>query len=145
MTFGLLAFSAASAFLGATLYMLIVEQSARLALDDRAMVQEWRPSNRRGFVLLSALAVVSAALAYVTWAGRGDVRWLIGGSIVAASLPYVYFVVVPLNNSLASVSPDSAGSVSRELVRDWGLLELGLCGLGLAACACLGWALALPA
>jgi hypothetical protein len=48
---GLFAFAAASAFLGAALYINLVEQPARLALDARSMVREWAPSNRRGFVM----------------------------------------------------------------------------------------------
>lgn len=145
MNSGLFAFATAAAFLGATLYMILVEASARAALDDRAMMQEWRPSSRRGFVLLSALAVLSAILAYVAWAHSADMRWMFGGSIIVSSLPYVYFVVVPLSNSLSSVAPDGAGSVSRELIRDWGLLEIGLCAIALVACSFYAWALTVPA
>ena len=79
MQSGLLAFAAASAFLGAVLYINIVEQPARLGLGPRAMVREWTPSNRRGFIMLAALAIISAILAYVDYWGTGDVRWIIGG------------------------------------------------------------------
>jgi len=57
---GLFAFAAASIFVGAALYINLVEQPARLALDPRSMLREWVPSNRRGFVLLSVLAIISA-------------------------------------------------------------------------------------
>src|ERR1700716_4198039 len=46
---GLLAFAATSAFVGAALYINLVEQPARLPLGPRSMVREWAPSNRRGF------------------------------------------------------------------------------------------------
>ena len=62
---GLYAFAAAAAFLGATTYIGLVEQPARLALGSRAMIKEWTRSNRRGTLMLSVLAVVSAILAYI--------------------------------------------------------------------------------
>jgi hypothetical protein len=58
---GLFAFAAASGFLGAGLYINVVEQPARLKLDARSMVREWVPSNRRGFFLVAMLALVSAS------------------------------------------------------------------------------------
>ena len=58
----LFAFATACAFFGAALYVNVVEQPARLALDARSMVREWTPSNRRGFVMLAVLAIISRAL-----------------------------------------------------------------------------------
>jgi len=63
----LFAFAVASAFLGAALYINLVEQPARLALHVRSMVREWIPSNRRGFIMLATLAIISAVLAYVDY------------------------------------------------------------------------------
>src|SRR5882757_7433470 len=123
MRLGLLTFAAASAFFGAALYINLVEQPARLALDARSMVREWVPSNRRGFILLSSLAIVSAILAYADFARIGDVRWIIGGTVIVASWPYAYFVMVPVNIWLCVVPANVARSAARELMRDWGLLE----------------------
>jgi hypothetical protein len=54
------------------------------------MVQEWARSNRRGFILLSLLAIFSAILAYVDFGRTGDVRWIIGGTVILASWPYCF-------------------------------------------------------
>src|SRR5258708_25220116 len=91
---GLFAFASASAFLGAALYINLVEQPARLALDARSMVREWTPSNRRGFVMLASLAAISATLAYADFAHTGDVRWIIGGAAVLPRRAFVYFFLV---------------------------------------------------
>ena len=94
---GLFAFAEASAFLGAALYVTFVEQAGPIRLDPRSMVREWVPSNRRGFVLLSSLAIASAVSAYPDFARTGDVRWIIGGTVILASWPYAYSVAVPVN------------------------------------------------
>jgi Domain of unknown function (DUF1772) len=142
---GLFAFAAACAFFGAALYINVVEQPARLALDAKSMVREWAPSNRRGFVLLSSLAVVSAILAYVGFSRSGDFRWIIGGTVILASWPYAYFVIVPVNIWLCAIPADAAPSAARDLMRDWGLLEWGQTAIGLGACCLFAWALGSPA
>jgi len=139
---GLFAFASASAFLGAALYINLVEQPAQLALDARSMVREWAPSNRRGFVMLASLAAISATLAYADSAHTGDVRWIIGGTVILASWPYAYFVMVPLNIWLCTIPPNAARSAARELMRDWGLLEWGQTAIGLGALCIFAWTLA---
>ncbi|MCW2317924.1 protein of unknown function [Rhodoblastus acidophilus] len=140
MLAGLIAFAFAAAFTGAALYIALVEQPARLALDDSSMMREWAPSDRRGFALLGALAVAGALAALAAYGHASDIRWLLGALIVATSWPYFYFVVVPINNRLLAESEPEADS--RELVRNWGWLEWGLVAIGLAASGVFGWILA---
>jgi hypothetical protein len=131
---GLYAFAAAASFLGATTYIGLVEQPAR----------EWKWSNRRGTLVLSVLAVVSAILAYIQFKTSGDVRWLVGGTIILASWPYAYFVMMPVNVWLFVIPPGTAVSPPRKLMRDWGLLEWGHLLIGFAAAWVFAWALELP-
>jgi hypothetical protein len=93
MRTGLCAFAAAAGFLGATIYIGLVEQPARLKLSGRAMIEEWKLSNRRGTVVLSVLAVASAILAYIEFRANGDVRWLIGGTTILASWPWGHALI----------------------------------------------------
>jgi hypothetical protein len=141
---GLLAFGFGSAFLGAALYINIVEQPARLRLGPGAMVREWASSDRRGFFLLVALAIVSAILAWLQYAQNGDVRWIIGGAVILSSWPYAYFVIVPVNIWLRALPATRARSEVRELMRHWGLLEWGQTAIALAACCFFVWAQILP-
>jgi hypothetical protein len=141
---GLYAFAAAAAFLGATTYIGLVEQPARLRLRGAAMIEEWKLSNRRGTLVLSIFAVVSAILAYIQFRSNGDVRWLIGGTIVLASWPYAYFVMMPVNIWLFVIPPGRTVSAARQLMRDWGLLEWGHVLIGFAAACVFVWALELP-
>ena len=117
---GLYAFAVAASFLGAAVYIGVVEQPARLALSGRAMIQEWKLSNRRGTLTLSVFAVISVILAYVQFRTDGDVRWIIGGITILASWPYAYFVMMPVNVWLYAISPGRAVSPVRKLMRDWG-------------------------
>ncbi len=141
MLSGLLALVFASAFAGAALYVNLVEQPARLALDNSSMVREWAPSDRRGFALLGGLALLAALAGLVAFGQGGDIRWLIGALVVLASWPYTYFVIVPLNNRLLAAPPAQPEADAREMVTDWGRLEWGLAALGVIAASVFAWAL----
>jgi hypothetical protein len=141
---GLYAFAAAAGFLGAAVYIGLVEQPARLALGARAMMREWMPSNWRGTLILSVLAAVSAILAYIQFRTNDDIRWIIGGAVILASWPYTYFLMTPVNIWLSAIAPGRAISPARRLMRDWGLLEWGHALIGLVAVGVFAWALDRP-
>jgi len=140
MTAGTLALAFAAALAGAGLYVNGVEQPARLALDDSAMLSEWGPSDRRGVALMAALALVSAIAGLSAYFESHDVRFLLGAIIAASSWPYTVFVMGPVNNQILALAPKDVGA-ARALVWQWGLLEYGQTAIAVAAAIAFLWAL----
>jgi hypothetical protein len=140
MTFGLLALIAVALFTGAAFYVNVVEQPARLTLDDRALLTEWKPSYRRGAAMQAPLALIGFLLGVIAWWQTSEAGFLIGGIAIVAAWPWTLIGIKPTNDALLATDPDKAGPQTRVLVVKWGALHAVRTGLGaLATVACL-WA-----
>ena len=141
MLAGNLALLTAAAFSGAALYVNVVEQPARLALDDRALLAQWKPSYAHGLVMQASLAVVSGLLGLTAWWSSGDWRWLVGAALILANWPYTLIGIMPTNHRLNAIENANADAASRALIETWGRLHAVRTALGTAATAAYLWAL----
>jgi hypothetical protein len=138
--FGPFALVAASLFTGAAVYINWAEQPARLGLDDRALLQQWKPSYARGFIMQASLAVIGGIFGILEWLVTGNLIWLAGGVVLLANWPFTLVMIMPVNNTLDATPPVHANARTRELVEQWGRLHAVRSTLGALSVALFLWA-----
>ena len=131
MLAGLLALIAAALFTGAAIYINVAEQPARLALDDRALLTEWK---RAYLATAGFLLGIVAARSQFEW------RWFAGALVFLTNWPFTLIVILPTNKLLMEIEPRNAGSESRELIKKWGRLHAVRSALGATAAVLFLWA-----
>jgi hypothetical protein len=141
MLWGHLALTAAALFAGAALYINLVEQPARLQLDDRSLLAEWKPAYKRGFAMQATLAVVGGLLGVLAWWISSRAAFLIGALLMLANWPYTLLGIMPTNKILMATEPAEAGPGSRALIVRWNVLHAVRTALGLAAVLFFLWGL----
>jgi Domain of unknown function (DUF1772) len=140
MTIGFVALIAGAIFTGAALYVSVVEQPARLALDDRALITEWKPSYKRGAAMQAPLALLGCLLGLIAWWQASHPGFLIGAIAMIAPWPWTLIGIKPVNNALLATEPDQAGPQTRTLVVKWGALHSVRTALGALATVAFLWA-----
>ena len=135
MLAGLLALIAAAFFSGAAVYVNVVEQPARLLLDDRALLAEWKPAYKRGFAMQAPLATIGFVLGIVAWRLTGAPIFAVGAVLILANWPWTLIWIMPTNRALEATELANANAGTRALVVKWGGLHAVRSALGLAATA----------
>ena len=104
MLAGQLALIVAAIFTGAAIYINVAEQPARLTLDDRSALAEWKPAYRRGF----AMQATASRRRLPAWAHRlvADRRLALAcsaRSLLVANWPYTLIAIMPTNKRLMAM------------------------------------------
>jgi hypothetical protein len=123
MLAGPLALLVASLFTGAALYINLVEQPARLTLDDASLLAEWKLAYGRGSIMQASLALIGFALGVVAWWRGGSWLWLLGGIVLLANWPYTFLRVYPVNRKIKAFVPGTGEAPLHTLVAEWGRLH----------------------
>jgi uncharacterized membrane protein len=140
MIAGQLALIVAALFSGAAVYVNIAEQPARLNLDDRSLLVEWKPAYEQGFRMQAPLALIGFLLGLLAWWQTANWMWLLGALVLVANWPYTLLGIMPTNKALMAIDPASAGPESRRLIEKWASLHAVRTGLGFAATLIFLWA-----
>jgi uncharacterized membrane protein len=133
MLAGHLALVTAALFTGAAIYINVAEQPARLGLDDRSLLTEWKPSYKRGLSMQAPLAIITFVLGLLAWWQSGHWLWIVGALLMVTNWPYTLLAIMPTNNRLMALDPKDADSTSRALIQRWGGLHGGRSALGALA------------
>jgi hypothetical protein len=97
MLAGQLALTIAAVSSGAAIYINIAEQPARLQLDDRSLLAEWKPAYKRGYVMQASLVIVGGLFGFVAYLSTLHWRWLLGAIVLLANWPYTMCMIMPTN------------------------------------------------
>ena len=140
MLAGELALTIAAVFTGAAIYINIAEQPARLQLDNRSLLAEWKLAYKRGYMMQASLAVAGGLFGLVAFLSSLDLRWLLAAVVLLANWPYTIYVIVPTNRLLMDTPPEAATAETRRMIERWGALHAGRSALGLVATLIFLWA-----
>ena len=116
MLAGQLALMTAAWFAGAAVYVNVAEQPARLTLDDRALLTEWKPSYAHGLLMQASLAIISGLFGLLAWWLTKDWRWIAGAVLILANWPYTLLVIKPVNDRLNAIPNEQADAGSRAMI-----------------------------
>ena len=141
MLFGQLALVLAAAFAGAAFYINFAEHPARLSLDDKGSLKQWKPSYDAGYTMQATLVGASGILGLLAAWTSQNWHWIVGAVLILSNVPYTLIGIMPTNHKLEAISEADAGPNSRATLVLWGKLHAIRTLLGVSATLAYLWAL----
>ena len=138
MLFGQLALVLAAAFAGAAFYINFAEHPARLGLDDKSSLKQWKPSYDAGYTMQATLVGASGILGLLAAWTSQNWHWIVGAVLILSNVPYTLMGIMPTNHKLEAISEADAGPSSRATLVLWGKLHAIRTLLGVSATLAFG-------
>jgi len=88
-------------FVGATLYVSIIEHPARMSAGISVALQDFKPSYRRGAVLQVSMAVIAFVCSFALLLFTSQWTWFLGGGMTGLMLPFTLIFIMPTKSNLA--------------------------------------------
>ena len=139
MAIALIALVAATLFAGVALYISLVEQPARFALDNASMITQWQASYRRALPIQASLAVIGGVFGLIAGFQFRGWQCVAGGLVLLTNWPLTLLVIMPTNKRLMALQTVGASTESRNLLHRWGHLHNIRTLLGGLAAALFAW------
>ena len=114
---------ASGLFTGAAIYINLVEHPARRQAGTQLALTEFAPSYHRATVTQVSLAAVGFLSALRAWRSSADARWLLGGGLLVAVIPFTAVVILPTNKQLLDPATARDLALAEQLLRRWGRLH----------------------
>jgi uncharacterized membrane protein len=112
-----------SVFVGAAVYVSLVEHPARMACGTVLAVTEFAPSYKRAATMQATLATWGFIASVVAWLAGAGGWWLLGGLLTGSVIPFTLFFILPTNKELLNPSLDKGSDRANELLSRWGHLH----------------------
>ena len=133
MVIGELALIFAAFYVGLAIYIVLIEQPARLSLNSQALLGVWKSAYNRGHVIGISTTLITAILGIAAFVISHQVFWLAGAIAILLNVPYTLTFIRPTNNKLLLTQPEFAGDETRELIVKWEKLHRFRCIFGTIA------------
>jgi len=110
-------------FVGAAIYISLVEHPARMGGETKIAATVWALSYKRATLMQAPLAIVSFLAGVGVWLLGGGIAWLVGAVLIGLVVPFTFIAIMPTNHQLLAPGRDLASTETRMLVEKWGRLH----------------------
>jgi Domain of unknown function (DUF1772) len=110
-------------FVGAAVYVSLVEHPARMECGVELAATEFPPSYRRGTIMQATLAALGLLASMAAWLAGATFWWIIAGVLLGSVIPLTLIVILPTNKQLLSPTLDKRSPKAGQLLARWGKLH----------------------